>query len=301
MTAKNPTNRSATLLALGAGVGLVLAALGLLRTDPAGSLETAAIARVGEVPVYRQAYDRAVARLAAEQTAPLDESDRAHILGQLVDEELLVQRALELGLARSDRAVRNTLIQAMAQAIVADSDGMEPSADELASFYEQHRADFARPARLRLERLTLADPAQAEPARRALVDGVALAEVAIRWADPEAAELPSSAIPVTRLGDYLGADLAQAALELEPGEVSAVIETSTGAHLLRAREKIPATAPELDEIRPRVRAEYRRRASDAAMGDYLRRLRDQADLELAEDAPPLDPATAGRLLPEASR
>ncbi len=96
--------RASGLLALGAAVGIAAAAAGLLLGDAgdAGGLPDDVVALVNGTPVRLADYERAVVALASDRREPLEDEDRRYVLDRLVDEELLVQRGLELGFARLD-------------------------------------------------------------------------------------------------------------------------------------------------------------------------------------------------------
>ncbi len=72
-----------------------------------------------------EAYERVLAALAADSRNPVDDADKRRLLDRLIDEELLVQRGLELGLASSDGAVRKAVAGAMIESIVAEADRVE--------------------------------------------------------------------------------------------------------------------------------------------------------------------------------
>ena len=56
-----------------------------------------------------------------------------------------LQRALELGLARSDPRARNLITSAMVSAAVADADGVQPNNAKLEAFYEKERSGTPPP------------------------------------------------------------------------------------------------------------------------------------------------------------
>src|SRR5262249_59790115 len=85
-----------------------------------------------------------------------DEALRRHVLDRLIDEELLVQRGLELGLARVDPRVRRELAAAVVTEAVTEGDHGEPTADDLRAFYDAARGFFAPRGRLHLPPVLLA-------------------------------------------------------------------------------------------------------------------------------------------------
>ncbi|MDH4253203.1 MAG: SurA N-terminal domain-containing protein, partial [Gammaproteobacteria bacterium] len=100
-------------LAGGAVAGLLFAAYGLLERDAGqGALPPAAVARVNERVITADQLERAIARLPA---VPPDEADNARqwMLQRLLEDELLVQRGIALGLPESDLTVRDAIVQSL--------------------------------------------------------------------------------------------------------------------------------------------------------------------------------------------
>jgi hypothetical protein len=146
--------RARALLAAGALLGLGLAGTGILEPAPSGpDLPSDAAALVNGVAVGRDRYERALDALARDRREPLRDEDRRFVLDRLIEEELLVQRAVELGLDRSDPVVRNTLVSAMIETIVSGIGQREPDAEQVEAFYEEHREYFARADRFWVRQL----------------------------------------------------------------------------------------------------------------------------------------------------
>jgi len=178
--------RAIALLTVGALAGLAAAATGLLAQNRAASvIPDGAVAAVNGTAVRRADYERAVEALAADRRSAVDDATKRHVLDRLVDEELLVQRALELGLARQDRRVRGDLVAALIESVTADADQREPDAAALRAFFDANRDYFARPGRLHVEGVFArssgdadgAALARARDAAARLRDGVAAADV----------------------------------------------------------------------------------------------------------------------------
>ena len=158
-TAIGDTPRAVLWLALGAAAGIGCAALGLLLSGERDrALPANAAASVNGAVIRLEEYDRAVAAFASDRRDPIGPEERRHVLDRMLDEELLVQRGLELGLARSDRRVRGDIVSAVIELVVSQADGVEPSDGEVRAFYEReprllraHRA-AARAAGVRARR-----------------------------------------------------------------------------------------------------------------------------------------------------
>lgn len=284
------------LLGLGAAVGLGLAAVEIIDVDDdraAGAL-SAAVASVNGTPIRTEDYQRAVAAFADDRRSPIEAADRRHVLDRMIDEELLVQRGLELDLARRDRRVRADIVSAMIGAATSGATTSEPTDDEVAAFYEQNRDYFARPGRLRARQVfvrassTRTDAEAREralEAARRLRDGAEFATVRADLGDAEIVPLPDTLLPVAKLRDYLGPTPVRTLLALAPGQVSEPVRSASGYHVLELTERSEDERPALAEVEAEVRIELRRRASDAALRSYLDELRRASEVEIREPLP----------------
>lgn len=284
----------------GAMAGLALAASGLLEprggSAPALSDDVAAI--VGERVIRRVDYERVLAGVERDRRGPIDDATRRRVLERMIDEELLVQQALALGLAASDRRVRGELVSGLVDSVVAEASGEQPSEAELEAHYRANQDFFVRPGRLRVEALsfdaesaagtsppaaqaTTVSSARARPdaltrareARTALERGVSADEVKATLGDPPVAAVPDALLPLAKLRDYLGPAVLEALPMLAVGVWSAPIETGSGYALVRVVESEQASAPALEEVAAVVRQDWIRRRGDDALRRYLDGLR----------------------------
>jgi parvulin-like peptidyl-prolyl isomerase len=283
-------SRPVALLALGALAGLVAAAAGLVRPGgDATALPDDAIAAVNGTALRRADYERAVEALASDRRGALDDADRRHVLDRLVDEELLVQRAFELGFARHDRRVRADLVAAVIESVTSEAEGRTPDAAELRAFFAANRDYFARPGRQHVEHVFVradgeSDPAALARAREAaarLRDGARAADVQQSLGEAPVAALPATPLPAGKLREYLGPAAVDALAALAPGEVAEPVRAGGGYHVLRLAAREPASVPELAAVASEVEVELRRRAGDEALRRYLEELRARAAIELA--------------------
>jgi len=291
--AADSSPRARWLLAVGATAGLALASATLLGTPTEGSdVPSGAVARVNGRVIRSEEYQRLVAALATDRRTPLTDADRQHVLDRLIDEELLVQHALDLGLARTDRRVRADLVSAVLSALNAAADAYQPGEDEVEAFYAENAEYFAKPGRLRVRHLFFSSrgsrPDALERARQAstrLRAGEPFAEVRETLADLPVAPLPDAALPPAKLREYLGPTALAVALRLEPGEVSEAVTTPQGHHVLVLIERSENETPPLEAVEAMVHAEMRRREGDRLLRARLDALRAQADLAVAPTLP----------------
>lgn len=209
-------------------------------------------------------------------------------LEKVIDRELLVQRALELGLERDaqitaaiEAARRQILAQAYVDRIVA-SGAQGASAQKVRAFYLDNPALFAERRIYRLRELVVSAPAQlldvlrSESSRAASLEDVA-AWLQLRGArfssvalTQPAEELPLAYVPrLARMKDgeiavfarpaYAGSAGGASVIQLEHAEDAPFSETQAQPvieRFLAARQRVEAAAAEVRRLRAAARIEY---------------------------------------------
>ncbi len=211
----------------------------------------------------------------------------------MIEEELLLQKALSLGLVRDDLRVRRALTSAVIETASARENTAEPSDDELQKFYQGEQDFFASPGQLHVRQVWFRanSPEDAAAAQQRAADAVRRLRAGEAFAavraggDEEFAPLPDALLPAAKLGDYLGPTALRTVFSMQPGEVSEPVRSNTGYHVLLLVDRTPGDAPPFDDIKPQILAEYRRRASDHALRQYLDELRHGADVTIAPEIP----------------
>jgi len=283
--------RPTALLGLGATLGIALAVASLLSPSGTPGLPEGVVARVNDTLIRESQFERAVAAMASDRRTELSPADRRHILDRLIDEELLVQYGLALGLAESDRRVRSDLVSAVLASQVASVDGFAPSDDEVRGFYRENEDFFRPPGRLRVRDLWIRSApvrtpaealARAEAAVERLRAGEAFDVVEQAFGDPPVAPVPDAMLPPAKLREYVGPSALHAIERLAVGEVSDPLVTDGAVRVFVLIDRERSVAPAIEAIPNEVRAEMKRRAGDDAVRGLLDRLRGDADLELSE-------------------
>lgn len=282
------------LLFLGAAIGLALAAFGLLdrRTGPP-RLDSDTAAQVGERTIRRIDYERILAGVERDLRNPLDESVRRMVLDRMIDEELLVQRALELGLAAIDRRVRGELTSGLMDSIVGEADANEASEREVARHFEENIDFFTRLGRLHAQTIFFSsrseghkqDGSAAERAGRAaerLRMGENASDVESRLGDPQVSPLPNGMLPPSKVRDYVGPIILQSLEGLAIGEWSEPIESGGGFYLARVIAREAQIVPAFEAVEKLVRQDLKRRRGDKALRDYLDDLRTRTSVAINE-------------------
>ena len=167
-------------------------------------------------------------------------------------------------------------------------------------YYDAHQSDYEQPERLHLQHILFTVPPNADAAAKDAIKAKATALLAsARGADKDAfADLAKKssedALSAENGGDLgvvargaLEQPLEEAAFRLEVGEVSDVVESSRGFHILRLEEKVPGGPKPLDEVHDEILKELRSRGADDVARAAL-----AADLDKARAGTSLDDLAA---------
>lgn len=265
------------LLALGAIAGLAVAGVGILQRESANDvLPENTVARVNDVLISRDRYDRAVNRAINYAGQPVN-GDDSMMLQRLIDEELLIQRGIELGMTQSDTAVRQAIIDSLIASVTAEADAASPSEQELGQYLAANPERFSYVAKVSAEAWQTDDESAAQAFVAALRANDAAANEGVR-AMPD---LPPGLMSMEILGTYLGPGIAAAAAEMPEGS-SAVFARRGRWVVVRIDKKERSTLTDLNAIRNRVLVDYRRNLADTTLRNYIAGLRQRASISVAE-------------------
>jgi hypothetical protein len=233
-------------------VGAALAVFYIVRVPASAELTTDAVAWVNDRPIPRASYESALQAVAGDRKGgTLREDDRERVLQRLIDQELLIDRAIELGLHERDPQIRNQLSTAMIDFLVrrVEDEAMAVDEAELRAFYDEQRFRFER-----------------SPQYRVAVEGGAV-------------PLPDGLLLAKEIEQRLGPSAAHEVTELEIGE-SAVIGEGDASTTVRLLERRDGVVVPFDEAREAVEAAYVRDRSEAAVRDFLEVARLRTDIRM---------------------
>jgi peptidyl-prolyl cis-trans isomerase C len=239
---------------------------------------------------------------------------KKEFLDNLVRFDVLAREAERQGLA-NDPDVQLTLKKIMVQKLVQknfqDLDGAKdlPEA-ELQKYYDEHKADYFRPKRVRLSAIVLNAPANSpDRAKKSKLAKDALAKIK---ADEKKNPL-AFAQAVTQYSDdaaskAVGGDLqfkseeeltasyskpvADAALALKVGDTSGVIETQQGFFILKATGQQEELNRSFDQVKPQIANKLFREKKTKEFDEWLKRLKEDAKVTIDDKALEAIPVSA---------
>lgn len=166
---------------------------------------------------------------------------------------------------------------------------IEISSREIRDDYQQHLADYRRPPTVTLNALNFSLPSAAVAAERERVTKLAREArqrlLAGEGMEAVAASLKgSSTVDGGEFGTFteeeLTATFADAVRALKVGEVSEVLNTAAGLHLLQVTARTAGQVIPLEEVRDKIRDRLAEQKKETAMKSWMAELRAKARIEL---------------------
>ena len=283
-------------LVAGAIAGAAIAAATLVRggapdpVAPVAGIPSEVVALVNGQPVTRDALARLTGAIARERGGlDLDPAEQRRILDRLVDEELLLQHGVALGLERSEASARRAIVSAVIDTLTA-SEMREPDRSDLEAFYRDYGKTLARAGAVQVELAFVPVGAipEADAKRRASEiaararAGESLAALAAALGQPLDPPLPTGPTNFDALRDRFGNVVVQALAHLEPGATSEPVRAMDGYWVARLITREPDVVPPLDEVSGAVQQAWVQREHDALLTREIERLRKQADVTITD-------------------
>ena len=164
------------------------------------------------------------------------------------------------------------------------------SEEDARKFYNENPDKFTKSEAVKASHILVGvdQKATAEEKKTAREKAEKLRKELAGGADFAALAKASSTCPSSQQGGDLGyfgkgqmvPAFEQAAFSLKPGEISEVVETQFGFHIIKLTDKKAAEKVEFKEARPRIEDYLKNQKVGAAVNDYLEEARKTAKIEM---------------------
>lgn len=276
-----------TLGVLGAVGGLALALGAIFHPAPKDMEVVPAgdVALVNGQPILMSDFIEETEKIVSGKFSEATPAQRAAALRGMVDQELMVQRALALNLPEQDNAVRDALGQSVNNEVIAGVLANPPTEDDLRNYYANHRAEYASKGAMNLTDLVLhvggfenvdqsvnqalADAAQAVYELRS---GSPMDQVQTHFGMMDASKGWGDTLDFAAQ-IYLGPKLFGVAQTLSDGQVSEPVVDKGSVHVLIMHRRVAPVPADFDSVRNNVYTDYiqaEERKEEQANLKYLR-------------------------------
>jgi hypothetical protein len=288
--------RSALLPAIGIAAGLLVAGLGLFHRAPPdrSTVPPGYAALVNQKGILTSdLISQAVAELG-KPFAEVTPAERARVLHEMIDEELLVQRGVVLDLPETTTEVREAMTGGVNAQVAAPLLAEQPTDEQLRAYYDAHRSKYTADGSMTVRDLVMhiggyenADQSMAQARIDAaeavyqLRSGAAEDYVMEHFGLVDSGRMKFANEPDFAAKLHLGPTLYPVAQGLLEGQISDPVADADGLHVLIMEQRHLPTIADFSAARAAVYADYREDIAKAAQRENVQILRNQAQIILA--------------------
>ena len=211
-------------LGFGLIIGILLATFTIVEKNNISDQNWAAKIEDRLIPFER--YEMQLEGLANDKRSPLTNEDREYVLERMIEEEVLIKRAIDLGMLENNPMARGTIVQQMIKNIISEGSRIEPEEKEIIEFFEENIGFFTKANRLRVRQIYFSPAVfgvggleEANVAFSRLMEGDTFEEVALSGSK-SALRIPDTLMNLSKVREYIGPSLMREAQLLMPGQFS---------------------------------------------------------------------------------
>jgi hypothetical protein len=211
------------------------------------------------------------------------------VLARMIDEELLVQQALDSGAAQTDPEVRAALVRAAINRVNTETAALPVTRGDVEAYFAAHRTAYATATRYEVTPLYFeagqfpklsAARQRAEAAREGFRAGQPV-ELLARAADTLPFVPPGELATAGTLVNYFGSTVVNSIGEVRIGGSTPPIDFGRGVLVVYVSRRIDGEIPALESIESLVAADLLREQQETALARLLDSLHKAAHIDVA--------------------
>ena len=278
----NKSKAYTSILFIGLTLGALMAGFSVIQKSNIVNYQWAA--KIEDTSIPMEKYLVQLEGLAKDKRSPITQSDKEYVLERMIEEELLIKRALDLGMLDNNPMARGTIVQQMIKTIISENQRYEVTEEELKEFFEQNTGFFTKSSRLRIRQIYFSEEdfkeltfEESYKAYDLLLEGKSFDEVS-KFGSISALKIPNSLMTLSKVREYVGPSIMNIASSLAPGSFTQPIKVSGGYKIIYLLEKELADTPTFNRIKDSVLAEFLKRRDDNSLREYLDNLKKWYDV-----------------------
>lgn len=215
------------------------------------------------------------------------EKNKKTLFEDMIVESLFLEDAVRKGIDR-DKEVRDILNEARKKIIIAKfvktevDDKIKISEEEMKKYYEEHKDEFRKPEMWRASHILVASEGEAKDVRAALAGGKNFQDLA-REKSIDATASRGGDVGYFRKGQVVP-EFENACFELKVGDVSPIVHTQFGYHIIKLTDKKPETVRPFEEAKPMLENELRIKERIDLFDKLVIDLKDKYRVRVEDDA-----------------
>ena len=237
-----------------------------------------AVARVGEKEISMQRFEEIIKVLDDQSNSELTLERKNMIRERLIDEELLIQRAIELDLIRNDSLIKGNIIQTMFQHIINSNEVIEPSEKQLRDYFRKEKDYFSSGKRFKLKNYSFRNLNEAETGSKYLKQNNFDAFLNLTNKE-NIFDVPEVFLTPQKIRDYLGPKALQELENLNKGDYSEVVQLNDIPSIIFCIDILYSKTPLFEEIYDQIKDKFIREREDILVKEYIENLRNFYEIE----------------------
>lgn len=222
---------------------------------------------------------RLIKNEAESQNITVTDEDLDEALGKIKEsfpsEEMFNQQLAAVGLTEED--LKKELVTEVELTKLLEPQ-IQVTDEDIKTYYEENKESFATPEQVRASHILVDTKEEAEEILAQLKAGADFAELA-----KEKSKDPGSAVNGGDL-DYFGKgqmmpEFEEAAFNTPVGELSDIVQTSYGFHIIKVTDKKPAQTPTLEEKKEEIRETLFEQQKSEKIEPYIEELKGKTKTE----------------------
>lgn len=213
--------------------------------------------------------------------------DKSTVLDQMISEILLIQEAKNMGLEKDndvleqiEKITEQILVQVLIEKEILDK--VNANEEEVLDYYEQNKDSFTEKEQVHLYNILLETEEEAQNVLEQLKAGEDFSEIAMeKSSGPSAAQ--GGDLDYVAKGTIIP-EIEEVIFALELEELSEVVKTDFGFHILKITEKKPETVKTLEEVREEIVQTLLPEKQKEAFDNLLEELKSKVEIEINEEA-----------------
>jgi len=213
--------------------------------------------------------------------------DKSMVLDQVISEKLLIQEAKDMGLEEDKdilEQIKKMTEQILAQALIEREilNKVKVNDEEVLEYYEQNKDSFTEKEQVYLYNILVETEEEAQVILEQLIAGANFSEIAIEKSiGPSAAQ--GGDLEYIAKGTIIP-EIEEVIFALELEELSKVVKTDFGFHILKITDKKPETVKALEEVKEEIIQTLLPTKQKEAFDNLLEELKDKTEIEINKEA-----------------
>ena len=256
------------------------------RTAQTGSFDADTVARIGDEVITRGDLGQILSQIPVQYRSRYSSAQgMKELVDRLIDMKMLAWEARKQGLdERPDMKMKlnNMIDQVLAHELEEGiKKNLKIDEKDIETYYMEHQDSYSNPVKVKASHILVESKDEAESILKALRGGADFAELA------KEKSKCSSAAKGGDLGWFekgkMDPAFEKAAFDLKKGELSDIVKSSFGYHLIKVENIRPARTKTLDQARKTIERTLERDLLETRISDLKTRIRKEITVEVNDE------------------